>query len=300
MNTTRILVTGDIMMHDPQLEYFDKLRKECSDDVRYMTTKLFDQSIIDLFQSSEVVLGNLETVINDNLTYQGYPKFNSPYLFLQILKELGFTDLVVTNNHSKDHTYATWLKTVEEIEALNIRTHGSDPFHVKSLKNLLDIKVYAGSDRFNKSFDEITDEQVLSKQYQPVNKQQFIKLLESFEAKVDKKLIYFHSGKEYFSKISSDQAEILTHIYKNYFNLAIILSHSHVLGTEFQRTKFGPKLENGLGNFSSMQESLDRQIGTIVEYSYNKWTDEFLFVKHHLIETVLHEDGSYKTIKLFN
>ncbi|WIC41496.1 CapA family protein [Chryseobacterium phage MA9V-1] len=291
-NNIKILVAGDIMLHEPQLKYFNTLRKACNDDIDIMTKYLFNKDLRSLLTSSNVVIGNLETVTNDVLAYQGYPRFNAPTLLLQIVKRLGFTDLVVSNNHSKDHDYETWLETVESLKALGIRTHG-DVEEAKSLKNLQTVKVIAGSDRFNKEFDDIVDSALANKYYKPLNKQQFITLNQAFTGYP--RLLYFHAGKEYYEGISEDQADILKAIGNDSKILATLLTHSHVLGEAYKRNKHETKLENGLGNFTSMQEKLERQIGGIVEYSYNPKTNEFTFVKRHIVETVLNSDGSWQT-----
>ncbi|WNN12273.1 CapA family protein [Chryseobacterium phage MA9V-2] len=291
-NNIKILVAGDIMLHESQLKYFETLRKACNDNVDVMTADLFSKDLRLLLASSNAVLGNLETVTNDVLAYQGYPKFNAPTLMLQIVKRLGFTDLVVSNNHSKDHDYETWLETVESLKALGVRTHG-DVEEAKSLKNLQTVKVIAGSDRFNKQFDGIDDGYLANKYYKPLNKQQFVTLNQAFSGYP--RLLYFHAGKEYYEGISEDQADILKAIGNDPKILATFLTHSHVLGEAYKRNKFDTKLENGLGNFTSMQEKLERQIGGIVEYSYNPKTNEFTFIKRHIVETVLNNDGSWQT-----
>jgi hypothetical protein len=57
------------------------------------------------------------------------------------------------------------------------------------------------------------------------------------------------------------------------------------------------QFENGLGNFCSMQKNLDRQLGAIIEYEYNLFTKELIFVHQHIVETIQTEN-EIKTILL--
>ncbi|MDU5325131.1 CapA family protein, partial [Campylobacter ureolyticus] len=69
----KIIVTGDIMTHKPQLDYARFHDKNSSG---------FDFSpqfsnIKDFLKSGDLVIGNFESSSNPNLIYKGYPLFNT-------------------------------------------------------------------------------------------------------------------------------------------------------------------------------------------------------------------------------
>jgi hypothetical protein len=69
-------------------------------------------------------------------------------------------------------------------------------------------------------------------------------------------------------------------------HLATFFVHSHVPGTDFQRTKYSMLFENGLGNFCSFQDNLNKQVGKVLEYTYNKVDKTLSYNNIYTIETI--------------
>lgn len=298
----KILITGDIMQHDKQHEYLSKIS---SDNVENVASKLFDKDLIDLLQSAESVIGNLETLIDDSKPLTGYPCFNSNSNFLSILKHLNFTDLIVSNNHSKDLTYGSWLKTIFAIEGFGIKAHGHQGSRYRSLRNEESIILRCGAEKFNKDFDDLLKISSFEKMfgysvstlkdvYDSMNKVSMTK--DSNKAYIN----YIHSGQEYFEGMNLEQHLIYQKIQtvKSKRDLATILCHSHVIGEVFNRVNGTMQFESGLGNFCSMQKNLNRQLGAIIEYDYDRYYKTMTFVKQHLVETFENASGEIKTILL--
>jgi hypothetical protein len=295
----RILITGDIMQHEPQHEFIQTLKGSTIED---MSVKLFSAELIDLLQSADVVLGNLETLVANARPRSGYPFFNTHEDFLWVLKHIGFTDLIVTNNHSKDITYNAWKSTVANCLSSGFTVHGFRFDQVSSLTGIDDLMVIAGADKFNKEFDAGRVDNFY-KEFQPVTKHRFYETIKQFSnikeqiGNVSNYLTYLHIGEEYNTSMSNEQItakNIIDQIVTEEC-LATFFVHSHVIGDENQQADDAMKFVNGLGNFCSMQESLDRQIGRILMYDYNVIDKTLKYVGYQDVETILAEDGSIQT-----
>jgi hypothetical protein len=252
----KILITGDIMMHDLQHEYFHKLCQQTDFNIESLSTSLFDDKLMNLLRSTDCVLGNLETIIDDSIPYQGYPNFNASTLFLNVLQHIGFTDLIVTNNHSKDHTYQAWLETVQNVISVGIQPHGHKVLQFDDFKNLPELSIIAGSDRFNKDFDDLSNAELINYASQPAkmtHRNSFFKLNVLSKPAY---IVYSHAGKEYSKSLSIDQFEILQQINESVDKpKAVIFTHSHVIGADFQRTKYSTLIENGGQTKEQMENS---------------------------------------------
>ena len=94
--TVTFSVVGDLMCHSTQFNYARQA------DSTFNFKPVF-REIKKYFDNSDVVIGNLETVVFGNeINYSGYPVFNTPEDFLKGLKYAGFDILVTANNHIFD------------------------------------------------------------------------------------------------------------------------------------------------------------------------------------------------------
>ena len=76
----RFSAVGDLMCHGTQLLYAETVKD--SFDFRPVYRK-----VKSIFDSSDFVMGNLETVVETpGLPYAGYPIFNTPLSFIEALK----------------------------------------------------------------------------------------------------------------------------------------------------------------------------------------------------------------------
>ena len=92
-----ITAVGDIMMHNTQIRAGYQREYNTYDFSSFFT------EVEPFFQASDFVIGNLETTLsNDPRLYSGYPRFNSPAILAQNLKEVGFDLLTTANNHCLD------------------------------------------------------------------------------------------------------------------------------------------------------------------------------------------------------
>lgn len=93
----RISATGDIMMHQRQLDtHFEKELNAYVFDDDYVHIK-------DRLLAADILIGNLETTFaGPEKKYSGYPLFNTPDSLGEALKRAGFDVLTAANNHCLD------------------------------------------------------------------------------------------------------------------------------------------------------------------------------------------------------
>ena len=95
--TFTITAVGDILMHNtllragyqPQLQTYD--------------FSPFFAKVQPYFETSDFVIGNLETTLGKDFSeFGGYPRFNSPAILAEYLKEAGIDLVTTANNHCLD------------------------------------------------------------------------------------------------------------------------------------------------------------------------------------------------------
>ena len=135
----KVLSTGDIMVHTPQLsgaklqngEYdFSAFFKEASE-----TFKNYDLNIANL----EVTFGGTESG-----KFDGYPKFNTPDSLADAIKNSGLNFLLTSNNHSYDTGLYGLKRTAQVlrekgIEFIGTRETAENPIY--TVKEVNDIKI---------------------------------------------------------------------------------------------------------------------------------------------------------------
>lgn len=134
--SVNISLVGDIMIHSDQLAYAYDYKSRS-----YSFAGIFDE-IKNSLSSADLTIGNLETTLaGKNQTYSGFPKFNSPEQILTALKDAGFDVLTTANNHSMDRNQYGVLKTIENLDAVNLKHTGTFSSVQERLDTLiLDIK----------------------------------------------------------------------------------------------------------------------------------------------------------------
>ncbi len=113
------IFAGDIMGHGRQIKAAwdeDSQRHDFSHNYIYLK---------DIFDSIDIVAGNLEVPLVDAPPYRGYPLFRSPQILAENLKDAGFNLLLTANNHSNDAGHRAFLNTIDVIEELGIYQTGT-------------------------------------------------------------------------------------------------------------------------------------------------------------------------------
>lgn len=115
-----LMAVGDIMVHDQQLEAaWDAKTKS------YQFNKFFTK-IEPMLGQADLVIGNLETTLaGQDQRFTGYPMFNSPESLATTLKQVGFSALTTANNHSLDRRELGVLRTINQLDKVQIPHTGT-------------------------------------------------------------------------------------------------------------------------------------------------------------------------------
>lgn len=109
---------GDIMIHDIHLEGMYDITKE-----QYDFSDMFKQ-VKPYLEVADIAVGNVETTFGRK-NYSSFPKFNSPEILANNLKDIGMDVAACANNHAYDSSYAGILRTKEILEAAGILVTGT-------------------------------------------------------------------------------------------------------------------------------------------------------------------------------
>ena len=111
VSRARLTFTGDIMVHSWQ---YNEAYDSQTDTYNFMHNF---QDMKPYFQSSDLVIGNLETVLaGREAGISDYPLFNTPDEFLDALKDAGFDVLTTANNHCMDKRKDGLLRTLDKLD----------------------------------------------------------------------------------------------------------------------------------------------------------------------------------------
>lgn len=118
-DTLRLVFTGDIMGHSPQIA-----------SAQVANTRDFDykpcfQYIKPILQQADLAIGNLELTLPGKPPYTGYPMFRSPDALAVALKDAGLDILVTANNHSNDSHGLGVTNTIRTVEDLGFLQTGT-------------------------------------------------------------------------------------------------------------------------------------------------------------------------------
>lgn len=118
-DTLRLLFTGDIMGHAPQIASAQVVKNS-----RYDYTPCF-RYVKPILEQADLAIGNLELTLPGKPPYTGYPMFRSPDDLARALKEAGFDILVTANNHANDSHGEGVTNTVKTLRALDFLQTGT-------------------------------------------------------------------------------------------------------------------------------------------------------------------------------
>jgi len=270
ISTIEFSFVGDIMCHSTQFKF-----AKVGDSYNF---KPVYREIKPYFDNSDVVVGNLETVIEaKGFNYSGYPAFNTPKEFLEGLKYAGFDILTTANNHSFDVNEKGVLSTIKQIGNYGMKNVGS--YSSKSKRDSVVI--------FEKNGIKYA---VLSYTYGvnlyqiPQNKSYLVNRIDESIIKNDIKnyrkngaeiiIVSFHFGVEYALKPNSYQTDIV----KKTIDLGadiIIGAHPHSLQPiqyfNSSKSKLGKVLvAYSLGNFISNQRWRYSDGGAVFNFTVEK------------------------------
>ncbi len=269
--TVTFSVVGDLMCHSTQFNYARQA------DSTFNFKPVF-REIKKYFDNSDVVIGNLETVVFGNeINYSGYPVFNTPEDFLKGLKYAGFDILVTANNHIFDQREKGVVNTIDFILKNDMKSSGAYKtqserdsvklFEKSGLKFALLSYTYAVNlykiPKQSKFMVNLIDPELIKRDIEKAKKQN-----------ADLVIVYFHFGSEYSRSENNYQKNIVEKAI-SYGADIIIGAHPHTLQPiEFYKTN-NAIIDSGfvaysLGNFISNQRWRYSDGGMVLNFSVTK------------------------------
>ena len=107
-DTLRLIFTGDIMGHTPQIKSAE------TSAGKYDYTPCF-KFVKKPLSAADIAIGNLELTLPGKPPYTGYPMFRSPNALSSALKDAGIDVMVTANNHSNDSRALGVTNTIEQL-----------------------------------------------------------------------------------------------------------------------------------------------------------------------------------------
>lgn len=116
--TATLAVCGDVMSHSPQTnDAYDA----ATDTYSYMNCFQYVRPWI---EKADYAVANFETTLNGP-PYSGYPQFCAPDALAYNIQEIGFDLVTTANNHSMDKGFNGVVRTLDTLDAANLKHIGT-------------------------------------------------------------------------------------------------------------------------------------------------------------------------------
>lgn len=269
LNQVTLLAVGDNLIH---IEVVQSGKQE---DGSYDYNHLYDE-IKDEILAADIAVVNQETILGGkDLTYSGYPAFNSPTEIGDALVEAGFDVVLHATNHTMDkglkgvaNTFEHW-NNYSDITVLGINQTEEDRSRISIIeKNGIKIAM------LNYTYS-------LNGYKVPKDMPYLVNMLDKAQMKVDIKkahneadfiIVYPHWGTEYVYEPVRSQRDLVDFYYELGVDL-VIGTHPHVIQpVEWITSESGHSMlvYYSLGNFLSYQKEAPRMLGGIAQVNIIK------------------------------
>jgi len=260
-----IMATGDIMMHDVQID-----SGWIKEEKRYDYSHMFKE-IAPIFQQGDLVIGNLEVPLaGAEAGYSGYPMFNAPEILAKNLKDAGFDVLNTANNHCLDRKYSGIVSTLDYLDEAGLWHTGTFRSAEEQAEILIvpvkNIKVALIGSTYGTNGLQLPKGKEYAINY--LDQEMLLgKIKEARQKGADYVIAMLHWGQEYATEPNQAQISLAKALVEGGADL-ILGHHPHVLQRgEIIRTvdpfsDTGDEKESfvmySLGNFVSSQKGLER------------------------------------------
>ena len=295
--TINMAVVGDIMCHSTNFaDAYD------SENDTYDFSNVFTE-IKSYIQNADLAIGNLETTFaGKEVGYTGYPTFNTPEQLAKNIKDLGLDVVSTANNHSLDKRYNGLVKTLDELDNVNLSHTGT--YRSKEEQDKILTKDIKGIKFAFLSFTYGTNGIPV-----PSGKEYCINLIDEDlmldqinKAKAlnpDVICVSMHWGEEYKLKQNATQEKLADFLFKNGVDI-ILGSHPHVLEPMEKRTitlEDGTKKDGfviySLGNFMSGQVIENTMNTVILQLQITKHSDNKITIdSYDYVPIYMYDKGS--------
>ncbi len=251
-----IMLTGDLMCQPmQQLAAYDGSTYDFKPTFQYVKS---------IFDTADLVIGNLETLVSKSLplskdmaNLQTKPYLNAPEEFLDALEYAGFDGFITANNHDCDGGETGLVETLDALDARKIPHTGTfkdenEQRYMLFERNGIKIGILSYATYFNKKEKFLSVE----KQAYMLNRpdadavQRDVKALH--DAGAEYIIAYNHSGTEY-SQVPAARQERYATILGSAGVDYVVTSHPHVL-QPYEKLPIGDKyvpVIYSMGNFTS-------------------------------------------------
>lgn len=270
----KITICGDICPTKDTLNSFLSNEK----------SQLFSNEILKQFETSDLVIGNLEYVLTDDPKpiKKAGPILHAPKKSVEVLKNAGFDVLLLANNHIKDCGEEGVKSTLETCENYNLKTLGAaqninaakEPLiqHINDQK--IGFIVFA-----EQEFNCASDSEYGANYFDPLTD---LDLIEETKKKVDILIVIYHGGIEYYRYPSPMLQKKCRRFVDKGADL-VLCQHSHCIGTDEDYKD--SKILYGQGNtvFGYREKNSSWNQGLIVELEIknNKKNIKYLPITAH-------------------
>jgi poly-gamma-glutamate capsule biosynthesis protein CapA/YwtB (metallophosphatase superfamily) len=296
--TLRLMFTGDIMSQLSQIEAAE------TNGGRYDYTPCF-QYVKPIFETADVVIGNLECTLPGHPPYTGYPNFKSPEQLAKALKINGFDILVTANNHVVDAGLSGINNTLKTVRGEGFLQTGS--FANSDKKRLLyplifyknGFKIALLNYTHHTNSIPVPSPSVVNKLDL---KQIKMDIADARRMKPDLIVTFLHWGIEYDVNENSEQRDVAKQIHIAGSHL-VIGGHPHVVQPiKNEHFTLGGKTYDfltaySLGNFISSQPYPNTEGGIIFEVNLRKEKGRITLDDYHYIPVLRYtpfEQGKLK------
>lgn len=327
----KISAVGDIMLHDYQME------KAYRNDTDTFDFSPIFQQIQPYLDQSDLLIGNLETVFagkgkgrgKESYGYGSFPYFNAPDCFAATLAEAGFDWLATANNHTLDSYCEGVTRTLNLLDSLHIRHHGTarDSAEQEALCIIEKDGIKIGLCSYTQSLNGIdlpSDKPFLVNEFRKFDSTKISQIYRNIQrlkaSGADFTIAYLHCGTEYQRNPNRYQRRLADSLNKIGCDL-ILMSHPHILQRMAILTSRDSLQKSlvaySLGNFLSSQvysDSIPKDIGAILNIeimkdstgthitevsvvpTYNYWRKDHIGILN-LLQAYNHPDSTLKLYK---
>lgn len=264
-----LLAVGDNLIH------IEVVQSGLKEDGSYNYDHLYDE-IKDDIMAADIAVVNQETILGGrDLTYSGYPAFNSPTEIGDALINAGFDVVLHATNHTLDKGLQGVLNTLDywdkhpEITVLGINRSGEDRNRIAIIeKNGIRIAMLNytyGLNGYKIPRDRPYLVNLLDKDLMEAD-------LKKARSEADFVVVFPHWGTEYSYEPSKSQKELVEFFYELGVDI-VIGTHPHVLQpVELITSESGHNMlvYYSLGNFLSYQKEAARMLGGMAHVTITK------------------------------
>ena len=263
------LAVGDILIHD-------RVYKVAKEGKTYNFDPML-QAVSPYIQKADLAVANSESMIGgEAIGLSSYPSFNSPYELGNAVKKAGFDIVTMANNHALDRGPKAASNAVHYWDHLNIVHTGV----FLSKKDQSTIRVVSKKGirfaflAYTYGTNGIPTPKGTPYLVNRINLPQMKRDIARAKKQADVVVVSLHFGIEYQHEPNAEQTKLVKQLANEGVDL-ILGSHPHVLQPyQWVSGEKGHKtfVVYSLGNFLSGQVGNDKQIGGMLELTFNKAT----------------------------